>query len=147
MKMIARTIASLGFVAAFASVGQAQYLTDAGSPLGSGAGLSGSVTSFATTNAGITQYHSAGARPTLMALLAGGSPAPFAQMLGSAPQATALAEALGAMGAQPTAATFVAAVRAFNAYLALNSYNANPQSRGAAEAAISLLINMGAKIQ
>lgn len=143
MKMIMRTIASLGLVAAFASVGQAQYLTDAGSPLGAGAGLAGAVTSYVTTHG--TSFD-AGSRRTLIALLAGGSPAPFAQMLGGGAQASALAEALGALGAQANGETFVAAVRAWNAYKATGTYLGSRPSYGAASATLALLTNMGARL-
>ncbi|HRN53883.1 MAG TPA: hypothetical protein PK788_10330 [Gemmatimonadaceae bacterium] len=126
MKMISRTIAGLGLVAAFASVGQAQYLTDAGSPMGSGAGVTGSVVNFvggvnaATVSRVSAALSNRGSSPAAGALNAvgqalAGNPTALSSILSGVTGGGALAQALAALGNTPSPAAAVDAIRAFNA--------------------------------
>lgn len=126
MKKIIRTIAALGFVAAFSSVGQAQHLTDAGSPLGSGGGLTGSIASYVPTSL------SGQARGALMAVLNAGNSTPLVNALGGSPQATALGSALSAFTTNPTTQTFIQAIQAYNAVVDAGVAPGTPTATAAA---------------
>lgn len=136
MKMIIRTIAALGFVAAFSSVSQAQFLTDAGSPLGGGGGLTGSVANYVPSSL------SGPARGALMAVLNGGSSTPLVNALGGSTQATALGSALAALTQNPTTQTFIQAIQAYNALVDAGVGDGTPTTT--AEAVQDLLQSLGA---
>jgi hypothetical protein len=152
MKMISRTIAGLGLVAAFASVGQAQFLTDAGSPMGSGAGVTGSVVSYvggvnATTVSLVSQFVAsrgvnAAVRSAGEAL--GGNPTALSSFLSGVTGGGALAQALVALGSNPTPAAAVDAIRAFNAAVDGGAQPGSP-AHFALRGAQSVLMMIGAR--
>lgn len=145
-RMMKRVVVGASLLVGLSSAAQAQFLTDAGSPLGAGGGLSGSVINFyggATGNyvvgLGNAWNHRAGwgdnqsfpgpdgsivnVNAADFAAVAGvlrnGSSgvATAAAAFGGTPAATALAQAFATLGQAQTAAAAIDAIRAYNAAL------------------------------
>lgn len=139
LQTMKRVLVGAGLMVGLSATAQAQFLTDAGSPLGSGGGLSGAVANFMGSSA-------AGGSPALAAVVAGGaSPQAIASLttaLGGGTAAGALAQALATLGSTPTPQSAVAAIIAFNAAVDAAPAGSPPP---AMDAARQLLISLGAK--
>src|SRR5690606_16049998 len=119
-------VASFVLLGAVSGAAQAQYLTDAGSPLGAGAGQTGSVAPYVSPARpgaiarsvlrASSSPNAAGARANLIAAL-GGNAGPLGAAMGGSAQATALAQAIAALGPNPGASSVINAIQAYNAYL------------------------------
>lgn len=139
--MLARRLAVVALALAVSTAAEAQFLTDAGSPLGGGGGASGSVANY--TRAGgmnaaranfLAAIQNAGGAMTalnpvsgqqvtvppatanaIVAIINGtGGAAPLATALGGSPQASTAAQTFVALAQNPTPATLLAAIVAYN---------------------------------
>ncbi|HRQ79370.1 MAG TPA: hypothetical protein PLY94_12320, partial [Gemmatimonadaceae bacterium] len=88
--------------------------------------------------------NAAGARANLIAAL-GGNAGPLAAAMGGSAQATALAQAIAALGPNPSASSVINAIQAYNAYLdAIAGTSVSATSTANAAAVQELLEKLGA---
>lgn len=129
-----RAILLLGAVSGAAQA-QRTYLTDAGSPMGAGAGASGSLNSAVTgaINRATALAATFGSRPSIFsnaqnALIAalGGNPAALNAMLSGVDGGEALGNAMAQLGTNPTPSNVIVAVQAYNAVVAANPAGPSP---------------------
>ena len=158
MNTMKRVVAGAGLLVGLSATAQAQYLTDAGSPLGGGGGAVGGVVNYG----GIALSPTMEARaftpngmvivgaPTVALLVTvmnsggAGNVSALATSFGGGAAGQALAEAFGAFGGMtPTAANARAALIAYNAAIDANS-GPVPEALVLARA---VLIGFGAKSQ
>lgn len=161
MKMMSRTIAAVGLAATFATAAQAQFLTDAGSPTGAGAGVTGSIVSyvsgvgyssvsmvasqFGSPSTAIPQNIYNGFIAVSGALRGNG--AQLTSLLAGTAGGAALVQGLLALGANPTPQAAVDAIRAFNATLDGPTPAPGSAADGALRAARVVLTALGAREQ
>lgn len=129
-KILKKMLVGAGLVAGLTTAAQAQYLTDAGSPLGGGGGASGSVAnyvlstalSFASQNttgagpAGATRIIvSEAARDAFLIALSGGGTAQLVSVLGGGQAAQTFANGLGSFLQNIGPASALSLIDAYNA--------------------------------
>ncbi|MBX3132806.1 MAG: hypothetical protein KF689_05405 [Gemmatimonadaceae bacterium] len=139
LQTMKRVVAGAALLVGISATAQAQFLTDAGSPLGSGGGVSGAVVNY------IGSVGAGGGNAAIAAVLApsGGAPAVQAltQALGGGAAAGTLAEALATLGATPTPTAARNAMLAYNAAIDAGVSPTSP----AMTAARSFFVSLGAK--
>lgn len=159
-KILKQVLIGAGLVAGLTTAAQAQYLTDAGSPLGGGGGASGSVANYmsnlgaASGALGVFYRGSSVANPMGGGAIAvngaaregfiqalRGNPAPLTAALGGGPAAQALAQAIGATQDNWSSITPTVALAIVDAYNAVvDSPNASVDALATVRAGVSALL-------